>query len=185
MVNPWIYYILNEPKRIPDLNPHDKNEARGCIGGVIGFIAASIIFVLLQYFTLKIKLLDYINRDIYFLLVLLNVIVYVILTIVFMKISFKITDRMNSKRVMGIIESRYELIDELYNVIQNKVQGRGQSFWFGYAESYVDALGIAEREYNSSCFLNKWIRRKRLVQAVKNIEVLLKHFKQDYDKRTD
>lgn len=97
MINPWIYYMVNEPERIPNLNSHDKNESYGCLGGVISFIVASIIFGLLQYFALKIKLLGYVNIDILFCLFILNVIIYIILIIVFMRISFKITDKIDSK----------------------------------------------------------------------------------------
>lgn len=30
-INPWVYYQINEPDKIPDLNPHDDEEMVGCL----------------------------------------------------------------------------------------------------------------------------------------------------------
>lgn len=29
--NPWAYYQIHEPDKIPNLNPQDDDEARGCL----------------------------------------------------------------------------------------------------------------------------------------------------------
>ena len=47
--NPWAYYQIHEPDKIPDLNPHNDEEIVGCLAGICGFIVASIIFALVTY----------------------------------------------------------------------------------------------------------------------------------------
>lgn len=94
-INPWIFY---HPDDIPDLNPKDDDEARGCLCGVCAFIIASAIFVWLMHFILNLKLNNIISTDVYFILMLITcVIIYPILSIVLMKLSFKIADKINDK----------------------------------------------------------------------------------------
>ena len=90
-INPWIFY---HPNDIPDLNPHNDEEAVGCLGGVCGFIISTIIYVLLFYlcFTLTKGIL----RPI--LILIDSAVIYPILTICLMKLSFKIGDKLYKKK---------------------------------------------------------------------------------------
>jgi len=95
-INPWAFYNSDD---IPDLNPQNDDEARGCICGVCGYIIASAIFVWLMRFILNIKLNGIISADVYFILMIINcIIIYPILTIILMKLSFKIADKINKKK---------------------------------------------------------------------------------------
>ena len=76
MISPWAGY---DPDDIPDLNPHDKEEEYGCIAGIIGFCLSAAIFIALQ-------------AVMHMALILVNVVIFVITTICFMKLSFKIAD---------------------------------------------------------------------------------------------
>ena len=90
-INPWTFYHSDD---IPDLNPQDDDKARGCICGVCGYIIASAIFGWLMHFILNFKLNGIISTDVYFILILINcIIIYPILTIILMKLSFKIADK--------------------------------------------------------------------------------------------
>ena len=90
-INPWASY---HPDDIPDLTPHDDEELVGCLAGACGYIIASAIFVWLMQFILDFKLNDIISTDVYFILMLINcIIIYPILTICLMKLSFKIGDK--------------------------------------------------------------------------------------------
>ena len=95
-INPWIFY---DPDDIPDLTPQDDEEEIGCICGVCGYIIASAIFVWLMHFILDFKLNGIISTDVYFILMLINcIIIYPILTIILMKLSFKIGDKIYKKK---------------------------------------------------------------------------------------
>lgn len=94
-INPWASYHSDD---IPNLNPQDDDEARGCLGGIISFCMSSLIFVIMMYFTNKLKTNDIINMDIMMLLFIVNVIIYVVLIFVFMDLSFKIVDKINKKK---------------------------------------------------------------------------------------
>jgi len=98
-INPWASY---DPDDIPDLNPQDNEEAIGCICGVCGYIIASAIFVWLMHFILNLRLNDIISTDVHFILILINcIIIYPILTICLMKLSFKIGDKIYKKKRKG------------------------------------------------------------------------------------
>lgn len=90
-INPWASY---HPDDIPDLNPHSDEEAVGCLAGVCGFIISTIIHVLLFYlcFTLTEGML----RPI--LILIDGAVIYPILTICLMKLSFKVGDRIYKKK---------------------------------------------------------------------------------------
>jgi len=95
-INPWASY---DPDDIPDLNPQDNEEAIGCICGVCGYIIASAIFVWLMHFILNLRLNDIISTDVHFILILINcIIIYPILTICLMKLSFKIGDKIYKRK---------------------------------------------------------------------------------------
>lgn len=90
-INPWASY---RPEDMPDLNPHNDKEVVGCVAGVCGFIIASIIFALATHLLFSITVSGYINRHWLPLLMLVNcIVIYPILTILLMKISFKIADK--------------------------------------------------------------------------------------------
>lgn len=95
-INPWASYDLDD---IPDLNPQDDDEARGCIFGVCGYIIASAIFIWLMNFILNFRLNGIISTDVYFILILINcIVIYPILTILLMKLSFKIADKFTTNK---------------------------------------------------------------------------------------
>lgn len=95
-INPWASY---DPDDIPDLNPQDDEEAIGCICGACGYIIASAIFIWVIHFILNLRLNAIISTDIHFILILINcIIIYPILTIILMKLSFKIGDKIYKKK---------------------------------------------------------------------------------------
>lgn len=95
-INPLAFYHSDD---IPDLNPQDDDEARGCICGVCGYIIASAIFVWLMHFILNFRLNGIISTDVHFILILIScIIIYPTLTIILMKLSFKIADKFITKK---------------------------------------------------------------------------------------
>lgn len=92
--SPWAGY---KSKDIPNLNPQNTNEARGCLGGIIAYCVSSLIFAILIYFTHELKSNGIINMHIMMLLFIINVVIYVVLIFAFMNLSFKITDKINKK----------------------------------------------------------------------------------------
>jgi len=95
-INPWVFYDSDD---IPDLKPLDDEEAIGCVCGVCGYIIASAIFVWLMHFILNLRLNDIISTDVHFISILVNcIIIYPILTIILMKLSFKIGDKLYKKK---------------------------------------------------------------------------------------
>ena len=90
-INLWTFYDLDD---IPDLAPHDDEEMVGCLAGAYGAVISTIIYVLLFYlcFTLTEGFLRAI-------LVLIDcVVIYPLLTIFSMKLSFKIGDKIYKKK---------------------------------------------------------------------------------------
>jgi hypothetical protein len=97
-INPWTYYQIHEPDKIPDLNPHNDKEVVGCLAGVCGFIISSIIFALVIHLSFSITINEYINRNWLPLLMFVNyIVIYPILTILLMKLSFKIAEKITIK----------------------------------------------------------------------------------------
>lgn len=90
-INPWAFY---DPDDIPDLNPHDDEEMVGCLAGGCGFIVSSIIYVLLFY--LCFNLAEGLLRPI--LVLIDSAVIYPILTIYLMNLSFKIGDKIYKKK---------------------------------------------------------------------------------------
>lgn len=90
-INPWAFY---DPDDIPDLTPHDNEEMVGCLAGICGFIISSTIYVLLFY--LCFTLTEGVLRPI--LAMIDCVVIYPILTICLMKLSFKIGDKICKKK---------------------------------------------------------------------------------------
>lgn len=90
-INPWTSY---HPDDIPNLTSHTDEEAIGCLAGGCGFIIASIIYILLfyLYFTLTKSLMKPI------LIIIDSAVIYPILTICLMKLSFKIGDKLYKKK---------------------------------------------------------------------------------------
>ena len=96
-INPWAYYQTYESDKIPDLNPHNDKEMIGCLTGVCGFIISSIIFALVMHLLFSITVSEHINRNWLPLLILANcIVIYPILTILLMKLSFKIADKITT-----------------------------------------------------------------------------------------
>lgn len=97
-INPWTYYQIHKPDKIPDLNPHNDGEMIGCLAGVCGFVISSIIFALVTHLLFSITVSGHINRNWFPLLMLANgIVIYPILIILLMKLSFKIVDKYNKQ----------------------------------------------------------------------------------------
>ena len=90
-INPWASY---HPDDIPDLNPHSDEEMVGCLAGGCGFIISSIIYVSLFY--LCFNLTKGLLRPI--LILIDSAVIYPIITIFMMKLSFKIGDKTYKKK---------------------------------------------------------------------------------------
>lgn len=90
-INPWVSY---RPEDIPDLNPHSDEEMVGCLAAGCGFIVSSIIYVLL--FHLCFNLTKGLLRPI--LILIDSAVIYPIITICLVKLSFKIGDKIYKKK---------------------------------------------------------------------------------------
>jgi hypothetical protein len=90
-INPWASY---HPDDIPDLNPHDDEEMVVCLAAGCGFIISSIIYVLLFY--LCFNLTKGVLRPI--LILIDSAVIYPIITIYLVKLSFKIGDKIYKKK---------------------------------------------------------------------------------------
>lgn len=90
-INPWIFY---HPDDIPDLTPRGNEEMVGCLAGICGYIVSTTIYVLIFY--LCFTLTEGVLRPI--LVMIDSVIIYPILTICLMKLSFKIGDKIYKKK---------------------------------------------------------------------------------------
>ena len=90
-INSWVFYDKDD---IPDLTPHSDEEMVGCLAGACGAIISSIIYVLLFY--LCFTLTEGILRPI--LVLIDSAVIYPILMIYLMKLSFKIGDKIYKKK---------------------------------------------------------------------------------------
>ena len=90
-INPWASYHRDD---IPDLNPHSDEELVGCLASICGFIVSSIIYVLLFYlcFTHTKGMLRQI------LILIDSAVIYPIITICLVKLSFKVGDKIYKKK---------------------------------------------------------------------------------------
>ena len=93
MINPWIYWMINDPESIPDINPHNAEEARGCVAGIIGAGISCLIYIFAMVligrsFEFEVALWLYVPCTLLFAL----------LTIVLMKVAFKIADKTGKKK---------------------------------------------------------------------------------------
>lgn len=90
-INPWASYDSDD---IPNLTPRDDEEMVGCLAGVCGYIISTIIYVLLAYlcFTLCKGMLSQI------LFLINGAVIYPILIIILMKLSFKIGDKIYKRK---------------------------------------------------------------------------------------
>lgn len=89
----YFFTWWDDPDDIPDLNPHSDEEAVGCLAGVCGFIVSSIVYVLL--FSLCFTFTKGMLRPI--LIFIDSAVVYPIVTIYLMELSFKIGDKIYKK----------------------------------------------------------------------------------------
>lgn len=94
-INPWASY---KPEDIPDLNPKDDDGFRDFIGGMIAWLLATLIWVLMDYLLFRLKVNGYISFETFLLLLIPAAIIYAALTIIFMKLAFKKTDSIKEKK---------------------------------------------------------------------------------------
>jgi len=92
---PWASY---DPDDIPDLNPHNEEETAGCIAAVIAFLISTVLFVLIECGVLALKRIGFIGFYTHMILQIVDVGIYVVLTIFLMKLSFKIADKIILKK---------------------------------------------------------------------------------------
>lgn len=92
---PWASYKSED---IPNLNPQNNEEVKGCIGGMIAFCISSLIFIMLMYATVKLTINKIIDGDIMMICIIVNASIFVALTIILMKLSFKIVDKLATKK---------------------------------------------------------------------------------------
>ena len=90
-INPWAFY---HPEDIPDLTPRDNEEVVGCLAAACGYIVSTIIYVLL--FRLCFTLTNGILTTI--LIMIDSAVIYPIITIYLVNISFKIGDKIYKKK---------------------------------------------------------------------------------------
>ena len=90
-INPWASY---HPDDILDLNPHNDEEAVGCLASICGAIVSSIIYALLFYYIFNHT--QGLLRPI--LGMIDSVVIYPILTIYLMKLSFKVGEKIYKKK---------------------------------------------------------------------------------------
>lgn len=90
-INPWAFYNRDD---IPDLNPHDDEEMVGCLAGACGWLVSTIIYVLIFY--LCFNLAEGVLRPI--LVMIDSIVIYPIIMIYLMRLSFKIGDKIYKKR---------------------------------------------------------------------------------------
>jgi len=95
-INPWACYHSDD---IPDLTPHDDEEMTGCLAGACGAIVSSIIYVVVFY--LCFHLTEGVLRPI--LVMIDSVVIYPILMICLMNLSFKIGDKLYKKKMKNHI----------------------------------------------------------------------------------
>lgn len=93
-INPWTYYQIHDPDKIPDLNTHNNEEIIGCLAGVCGYIVSTIIYVLLFYLCFTCTK----GIPMIILILIYSAIIYPIITIYLMKLSFKIGDKIYKKK---------------------------------------------------------------------------------------
>lgn len=86
---PWSSY---DPDDIPDLNPHNKEEFAGCIASVVAWLISTGLFVFAEYEILKFKNAGCFGFNVFAVLQILDIIVYAVLTIFLIKLSFKVAD---------------------------------------------------------------------------------------------
>lgn len=95
-INPWVFCDSDD---IPDLTPHDDEEMTGCLASTCGFIISATVFALLMHFILDLRLNNIISTDVHFIFILINcIIIFPILTIILMKLPFKIGDKIYKKK---------------------------------------------------------------------------------------
>ena len=90
-INPWAFCDAED---IPDLTPRDDEEMVGCLAETCGYIVSTIIYVSIFY--LCFTLTNNILRPI--LVMIDSVIIYPILMIYLMNLSFKIGDKIYKKK---------------------------------------------------------------------------------------
>ena len=93
-INPWVCY---EPDDIPNLTPRDDEEMVGCLAGACGFIVSAIIYVSIFY--LCFNFTEGVLRPI--LITIDGVVIYPIITIYLMELSFKFGEKIYKKKSYG------------------------------------------------------------------------------------
>lgn len=90
-INPWAFY---KPFQIPDLRPHNDKEFVGCLSGICGYMVSIIIYVMLFYLCFT-----HTEGALRCILILIDsVVIYPILMICLIKLSFKIGDKIYKRK---------------------------------------------------------------------------------------
>jgi len=89
--NPWVWYHSDD---IPNLTPRDDEEMVGCLAGVCGWLVSTIIYVLIFYLCFNLA-----EGELRPILVMIDsIVIYPILMIYLMELSFKIGDKISKKK---------------------------------------------------------------------------------------
>ena len=94
-INPWAYYQIHEPDKVPDLTPHDDEEMVLVLSSACGSIIASIIYVLIFY--LCFILTEGVLRLILFMID--SAVIYPILMIYLVELSCQIGGKIHKKKI--------------------------------------------------------------------------------------
>lgn len=96
-INPWIFHnprIFHNPKNIPDLTPNSDEELVDFLCAICGYIISTIIYAILFYLCFV-----HAKGVLRCLLILIdNVVIYPILTICLVKLSFKIGEKIYKRK---------------------------------------------------------------------------------------
>ena len=91
-INPWIFYHRDN---IPDLTPHNDEEMVGCLAAACGYIASTIIYVLLFYLCFT-----HIKGILMNILIMIDSsVIYPIIMIYLVNLSFKIGNKIYKKKM--------------------------------------------------------------------------------------
>ena len=95
IINPWASY---DPDDIPDLNPHCKEDLYDLIFGGCGAIIAIVAYVIIMCLLCNVMITYNLNIYLCGGLMFGCTLIYAVLTIVLMKLGFKISNKIISKK---------------------------------------------------------------------------------------
>ena len=92
-VNPWVYYIVNEPDKLPDLNLYSEENTRELIAGIIGAVVS-----LMAYIASMLLIGAKFKMEVAAILYVPCTLLFAWFTVLTMKLSFKIAEKIENKK---------------------------------------------------------------------------------------